>query len=86
MIVWGTVGICISMLEVPTDFAIKSGDHTRCDIPSRGEGEQVSQWRSQVARLGGKNTENGRINVIDGDGAHINEFCEVIFIRNLSPG
>jgi hypothetical protein len=68
------------------NIAVKSRDHTRCDVPSRGEGQQVGQRRGQVARLGCKNTENGWVNVVNGDGAHVDKFGEVIFIGDLSQG
>ena len=84
MVVWGTVGVCIEVSVCQIDMTRENENHTRCDVPSRGEGQQVGQRRGQVARLGCQNTENGWVDVVNGDGAHIDEFGEIVFIGNLA--
>lgn len=57
--------------------------HTRSNIPSRRKDQEIGKRTCDVTGLGSQDTENGGINVINGDGADIDEFGHVILVGNL---
>lgn len=57
---------------------------TGCHVPARGKDEKVGQWRGGIPRLGSQDAEDGGINVVDRDGANIDELCQVVFERDLA--
>lgn len=57
----------------------------RGDVPARREDEEVGERRVEVARLGREHAEDGRVDVVDRDGADIDEFRQVVLVRNVVP-
>lgn len=55
----------------------------RCDVPAGREDEEVGEGGGGVARLGSKDAEDGRVDVIDGNGADVDEFGEIVLVRYL---
>jgi len=50
----------------------------RSDVPAGREDEEVGERGGGVAGLGGENAEDGGVDVVDGDGANVDELREVI--------
>lgn len=55
----------------------------RRDVPARGEDEEVGQGCGGVARPGRQHAKDGRVNVVDGDGADIDKLCEVVLVGDV---
>lgn len=55
----------------------------RGNVPARREDEEIGQRRVLVARLGGQHAEDGWVDVVDGDGADVDELGQIIFIGYL---
>jgi len=71
--------------ELGRDVAVVVGRavRVRCNVPARGEDQEVGEGRGGVAGARGQNAEDGRVDVVDGDGADVDEFCEVILVGDL---
>lgn len=65
---------------------VLEGTRTRCNIPPGREDEQIGQGRRQIPGFGREHAENGWINVINGDGANVDEFGQIIFVGDLTSG
>lgn len=55
-----------------------------CHVPARREDQKVRERRRRIARACCKNAEDGWINVVDRDGADIDEFGQIVLVGNLS--
>lgn len=73
------MSLCLLVIPKPG----YSGIHTRGNIPSRGESEEVSNRRGEIAGFCRKHTEDRRINVVDRDRANIDKLGQIIFIGDL---
>lgn len=51
-----------------------------CNIPSRGEDQEISKGSCGISRRGGKNAENGRVDMVHGDGAHVDKLGQVVLV------
>lgn len=73
--------------ELGRDVAVVVGRavRVRCNVPARGEDQEVGEGRGGVAGARGQNAEDGRVDVVDGDGADVDEFCEVILVGDIVP-
>ena len=71
--------------ELRRDVAVVVGRavRVRCNVPARGEDQEVGEGRGRVAGARGQNAEDGRVDVVDGDGADVDEFCEIILVGDL---
>jgi hypothetical protein len=58
-------------------------EHTRCNIPAGREDQDIGERGIKVAGFGSKDAENRWIDVVNGDGADIDEFCQVVFVWDL---
>lgn len=64
----------MSLLNVSDDKRLVILDeHTRGDIPARGERKEVSKRRGEIAGFRCKHTENRWINVVHRDGTNIDK-------------
>lgn len=53
------------------------------DVPAGAEDEEVGEGRGGVAAARGQDAEDGGVDVVDGDGADVDEFGEVVFVGDL---
>lgn len=53
------------------------------DVPSRAEDEEVCERGGRVAARGGQDAEDAGVDVVDGDGADVDEFREVVFVGHV---
>lgn len=86
MVVWWAISVYNQSVIFPfslTDVFFR-GRRTRSNIPSRREDQEIGKRACEVTGLGRQDAEDRGINVINRDGADIDEFGHIIFIRNLS--
>lgn len=57
--------------------------HTRGNIPARGESEEISNRRGEIAGFRREHTEDGWINMVYRNRANIDKLGQVIFIGDL---
>lgn len=55
-------------------YSVSEGRHTRCNIPSGRKNKQIRQGRIRVPRFSRQHAEDGWVDVVDGDGADVDEF------------
>lgn len=83
MVVWWS--ICVYSRQCQATFIVSSkGRLTRSNIPSRRKDEQICQRRIRIAGFGCQHAEDGGIDVVDGDGADVDEFGQVVFVGDLN--
>lgn len=55
----------------------------RCDIPAWGEDQEICQGGSWIPRLGRQDAKDGRVNMIHGDGTHVDELGDIVFVWDI---
>lgn len=53
------------------------------DVPSRAEDQKVCQGGGRIATRGCQDAEDARIDVVDGDGAHVDELGQIVLVRDV---
>jgi len=54
------------------------------DVPAGREDEEVGEGGGGVAGLGGEDAEDGGVDVVDGDGADVDELRQIISAYRLA--
>jgi hypothetical protein len=52
-------------------------------VPPWRENKEISEWSCRISRWGGKHAEDGWIDVVDGDGADVDELGEVVLVWDV---
>jgi hypothetical protein len=74
--------------EFGSDVAmvVRGSVSVACDVPSGREDEDIGKRGGGIARLGGQDGEDGGVDVVDGDGANVDEFRQIIFVWSVISG
>lgn len=62
----------------------REGGRTRSNVPTGREDQKVGEGSIKVAGFGSEDTENRRVDVVDGDGSDVDELGQVVFVWDLS--
>ena len=55
----------------------------RCYVPPGREDQEICKRGGRIAGAGCEDAEDGGVDVVDGDGAHVDKFGQVVLVRNL---